>query len=240
MVANSLRNKIVEKNDRIMDFGVKEVRNTPSGKFINYHNGPIVEFDGNIIGTVFDILSQTHTHNPNRKRVAEYLSTRDVPKTEGIYVISNGERSSVICTSNVASSLAKVILDGYNATNQSDGFSKRIARASKIIFTLRSTVNNYYAGAKLAGMLDNLTPSNCLSETKGFYRNYPSYKKGLIEARNMNTLLIEECLDNGVKPEFMPNREVKFWRHNGYKIAKIMSSRDFIHKKSELYKKYSD
>lgn len=229
-----LRENILRKKDRIMDFSLKKIRKTNKGNFEVYNNGPIVEYDGNVIGSVFDILCAVNKHNPTRKVLTEYFINRGLPTTEGIYVVDNGTRSSVITTSNIASSVAKVILDGYQADGQSDGLAKRVALAQKIIFTLRSTKNSYYSAAKLAGTLDNLKPDKCLSDTKGFYRNYPGYKAGLLEAGNINTYLIEDCLDQHIRPEFLKEKDIKFWREKGYPTNAVMKSPVFVEEKRRL------
>lgn len=234
----NLRELVLKNSSRIMSFKPKEVRKTTNGTFVNYDNGPIVEYDGNRIGTMFDILCSIKTHKPDRKTITDYLISKNVPAITGTYVVDNGTRSSVIPTKNVASSIAKILCDSYYATTQSDGLSKRVATSSKVIFTLRSTTNSYYAAAKLSGILDNLKPDKCLSDTKKLYRNYPSYKKGLLDAGNVNTFLIEDYLDKGIVPSFIDEKQLKFWRDKKtFKKLGSVSAEEFMKEKSNILKK---
>ena len=82
-----------------------------------------------------------------------------------------------------------------------------------------------------------LRPSALLSERTPNYRNHNGYKLGLQLGGNWETLLIEELLDQGIRPEFVTPKETKLWRDKTYKAKEVMSTEVFW---SKLKKKIEE
>ena len=83
-----------------------------------------------------------------------------------------------------------------------------------------------------------MIPSALLSENTPNYRSYPGYRNGLKIGGNWQTLLIEDLLDDGVRPDgFVSSRELKLWRDKTFKAKKVISSEEF---KSLLTKKIDE
>ena len=85
-----------------------------------------------------------------------------------------------------------------------------------------------------------MAPKALLSEQTPNYRSYPGYRTGLNLGANWQTLLIEELLDEGIRPEgFVSLKELKLWRDKTFKTDKMISREEFLQKLKVKVKEFS-
>lgn len=135
-----------------------------------------------------------------------------IPNNEAIYVIEALDYRSVIATRNLAFSIAKCIVDAYNATDDSDTFAIRLARANNVkIHTIKGSKKDYSLAAYHAGINDAMNPVNKLSDNTPNWRAYPSYFAGLQIAGHTRSLAIERAFQQNLIPQMLSKKDVRFW-----------------------------
>lgn len=203
-----------------------------------FNDGPIVHID-EMNFSIFDFLYQLDDVAPSKEKIERWVAEKTSFKDEpGIYYINTGLRRAVLTTKSVTASVAKVLFELIHATNESDLFLKRTARSQTLSFQVIKYERSYATAAFYAGLYNVMIPSALLSENTPNYRSYPGYRNGLKIGGNWQTLLIEDLLDDGVRPDgFVSSRELKLWRDKTFKAKKVISSEEF---KSLLTKKIDE
>jgi len=188
--------------------------------------------------SLFELLFILDNPNPTKKEIESWLKENtSLIDTEGFYLVDTGLRRGIITTKSLQQSVAKVIWEVLNATNKSDIFLKRVARSQTLSFKVLKYHKDYSKASTYAGLYDVLRPSALLSERTPNYRNHNGYKLGLQLGGNWETLLIEELLDQGIRPEFVTPKETKLWRDKTYKAKEVMPTEVFW---SQLKKKIEE
>lgn len=203
-----------------------------------FNDGPIVHID-NLKFSIFDFLYQLDDIAPTKEKIENWvLNNTSFKNSAGIYYVNTGLRRAVLTTKSVSSSIAKVLYELINATNESDLFLKRTARSQTLAFQVIKYERSYSTASTYAGLYNVMVPSALLSENTPNYRSHPGYRNGLMLGGNWQTLLIEELLDEGIRPDgFVSARELKLWRDKTYKAKKVISPEEF---KSLLIKKIEE
>lgn len=218
-----------DKEYFIIDFACKQKAISGKGKS-KFNDGPIVSIDEKNF-SMFDLLFELNNIKPTREVIKRWIlentSYEDVP---GIYYVDTGTRRAVITTKSIAGSVAKILSEVISVTNKSsDIFLKRVARSHSMSFKVLSYQQSYAIAATYAGIYDVMAPKALLSEQTPNYRNYPGYRSGLSIGANRQTLLIEELLDEGIRPEgFVSPKELKLWRDKTFKTNKLITKEEFI------------
>lgn len=214
------------------------VQRAPSGKGKSkFNDGPIVHIDDKKF-SLFELLFILDNPNPTKKEIESWLKENtSLIDTEGFYLVDTGLKRGIITTKSLQQSVAKVIWEVLNATNKSDIFLKRVARSQTLSFKVLKYHKDYSKASTYAGLYDVLRPSALLSERTPNYRNHNGYKLGLQLGGNWETLLIEELLDQGIRPEFVTPKETKLWRDKTYKAKEVMPTEVFW---SKLKKKIEE
>lgn len=220
-----------DKEYFIIDFACKQKALAGKGKS-KFNDGPVVSIDEKSF-TIFDLLFELDNIKPTRDIIKNWIlentSYEDVP---GIYYVDTGTRRAVITTKSIAGSVAKILSEVISVTNKSsDIFLKRVARSHSMSFKVLSYQQSYAIAATYAGIYDVMAPKALLSEQTPNYRSYPGYRTGLSLGANWQTLLIEELLDEGIRPEgFVSPKELKLWRDKTFKTDKMISREEFLQK----------
>ena len=203
-----------------------------------FNDGPIVHID-NLKFSIFDFLYQLDDIAPTKEKIENWvLNNTSFKNSSGIYYVNTGLRRAVLTTKSVSSSIAKVLYELINATNESDLFLKRTARSQTLAFQVIKYERSYSTASTYAGLYNVMVPSALLSENTPNYRSHPGYRNGLMLGGNWQTLLIEELLDEGIRPDgFVSARELKLWRDKTYKAKKVIPPEEF---KSLLIKKIEE
>ena len=203
-----------------------------------FNDGPIVHID-NLKFSIFDFLYQLDDIAPTKEKIENWvLNNTSFKNSAGIYYVNTGLRRAVLTTKSVSSSIAKVLYELINATNESDLFLKRTARSQTLAFQVIKYERSYSTASTYAGLYNVMVPSALLSENTPNYRSHPGYRNGLMLGGNWQTLLIEELLDEGIRPDgFVSARELKLWRDKTYKAKKVIPPEEF---KSLLIKKIEE
>ena len=228
--------KFPEKQYPIIDFSCL-TKGAGKGRS-KFNDGPIVHID-DLNFSIFEFLYQLDDVSPSRSKIEEWVLTNTSFKdASGIYYINTGLRRAILTTKSVSSSIAKVLHELIHATNESDLFLKRTARSQTLAFQVIKYERSYSTASTYAGLYNVMVPSALLSENTPNYRSHPGYRNGLKLGGNWQTLLIEELLDEGIRPDgFVSSRELKLWRDKTYKAKKVISPEEF---KSLLIKKIDE
>ena len=220
-----------EKEYFIIDFACKQKALAGKGKS-KFNDGPVVSIDEKNF-TIFDLLFELDNIKPTRDVIKNWiLENTSYEAIPGIYYVDTGTRRAVITTKSIAGSVAKILSEVISVTNKSsDIFLKRVARSHSMSFKVLSYQQSYAIAATYAGIYDVMAPKALLSEQTPNYRSYPGYRTGLSLGANWQTLLIEELLDEGIRPEgFVSPKELKLWRDKTFKTDKMISREEFLQK----------